>query len=557
MKPHGCSAQKRAHRARASAPPGEEPSLPSIDIAVRGSGRSACTRHGIVAAPCAAPSPSIGGEQPFANPPHRREGVLVVEVGVAPEPSFPPPGMAVRRLLGASRGPPGSQHTGLAASALVRMTAPLAQFHRVGDATHGFRNGRDGSPRDESRSTTCRPCATRICADRVAPGRGRAGGQRASTIPATTSTWSIPCASTLVSFLVGDETSATSRPSWSGAKAPSAALSVTASCPPTAASSVKYGGPFDAPPGEHARSGEGQSSSVRYLSPATRLPVGADVRSACNAIHSIEQRAAKWITSAIERTATIRTADQERLASMLGVGRSYASRVIPETFKADGIADAPRLEHDLDALEARACRCNSRHRSISTPSCAASIRMRMAGRSTATPSHDRRIGAHCRCTISLQATNSPPTTKTHVVRDPPRFVLRDNRNAGLATRLKLIPRLSRGVSPRRAPPDLKFLCPLSDYPADNERAHDSRTASIRSPGTAGTVLGAPLKVKFDICFRIGAVDRFGRIRTPQLTTDDEHAQLRSRLIRSPTTGTAPRRRLRSTRLLIPSPRTLA
>jgi len=45
-----------------------------------------------------------------------------------------------------------------------------------------------------------------------------------------------PCASTLVSFLVATRTDATSRPSWSGAKARSAALSVTASCRPTVAS---------------------------------------------------------------------------------------------------------------------------------------------------------------------------------------------------------------------------------------------------------------------------------------------------------------------------------
>ena len=50
---------------------------------------------------------------------------------------------------------------------------------------------------------------------------------------------------------------------------------------------------------------------------------------ACNATHAIEQRTAKWIVSAMERTGDlIVPLTQEQLASMLGVGRSYASRVI-------------------------------------------------------------------------------------------------------------------------------------------------------------------------------------------------------------------------------------
>jgi DNA-binding IscR family transcriptional regulator len=50
----------------------------------------------------------------------------------------------------------------------------------------------------------------------------------------------------------------------------------------------------------------------------------------------------------------------EQLATMLGVGRSYTSRVI-QTFKAEGILGTQRgalLVRDLDALEARSCRCN-------------------------------------------------------------------------------------------------------------------------------------------------------------------------------------------------------
>jgi Crp-like helix-turn-helix protein len=83
---------------------------------------------------------------------------------------------------------------------------------------------------------------------------------------------------------------------------------------------------------------------------------------ACNAVHSIEQRTAKWIISAIER---IEGSDavpltHEQLATLLGVGRSYASRVI-QAFRAEGILETRRgsiVVRNRDALESRACLCN-------------------------------------------------------------------------------------------------------------------------------------------------------------------------------------------------------
>lgn len=82
---------------------------------------------------------------------------------------------------------------------------------------------------------------------------------------------------------------------------------------------------------------------------------------ACNAAHSIEQRAAKWIIAAQEHIG----ADEiplthEQLASMLGVSRSYASRVI-QMLKARRILATRRgaiLILDAPALAASACACN-------------------------------------------------------------------------------------------------------------------------------------------------------------------------------------------------------
>jgi DNA-binding transcriptional regulator YhcF (GntR family) len=83
---------------------------------------------------------------------------------------------------------------------------------------------------------------------------------------------------------------------------------------------------------------------------------------ACNAIHSIEQRTAKWIVATMERADDEATVPltHEQLATLLGVGRSYTSRVI-QTFKAAGILETRRgsiLVRNRDALQRRACLCN-------------------------------------------------------------------------------------------------------------------------------------------------------------------------------------------------------
>jgi CRP-like cAMP-binding protein len=82
---------------------------------------------------------------------------------------------------------------------------------------------------------------------------------------------------------------------------------------------------------------------------------------ACNAVHPIEQRAAKWLVAATERIGRNDISmTQEQLASMLGIGRSYASRTV-QRFKMEGLVRTRRggieiIEPEL--LEQRACTCN-------------------------------------------------------------------------------------------------------------------------------------------------------------------------------------------------------
>lgn len=82
---------------------------------------------------------------------------------------------------------------------------------------------------------------------------------------------------------------------------------------------------------------------------------------ACNATHSAEARAAKWLLSAMARTGrTEVTLTQERLGAMLGVGRSYVARLL-STLKRDGILEIRRgriVVRDDARLKNVSCTCD-------------------------------------------------------------------------------------------------------------------------------------------------------------------------------------------------------
>ncbi|RWL17890.1 MAG: Crp/Fnr family transcriptional regulator [Mesorhizobium sp.] len=83
---------------------------------------------------------------------------------------------------------------------------------------------------------------------------------------------------------------------------------------------------------------------------------------ACGAAHSIEQRTARWLLAAVERTGVdSMTVTQEQLAAMLGVGRSYLSRVIRD-LRQRGVIETRRGQISickLDRLRSLACECNA------------------------------------------------------------------------------------------------------------------------------------------------------------------------------------------------------
>jgi len=128
--------------------------------------------------------------------------------------------------------------------------------------------------------------------------------------------------------------------------------------------SVKFGGPFAHMPVSKLEAAKLQSKTLRnvFARYADCMLAQMFQSTACNAIHSIEQRTAKWIISAMERTGDADTVPltHEQLATLLGVGRSYTSRIM-QSFKAERILETRRgaiLVRDFAGLTRRSCHCN-------------------------------------------------------------------------------------------------------------------------------------------------------------------------------------------------------
>lgn len=83
---------------------------------------------------------------------------------------------------------------------------------------------------------------------------------------------------------------------------------------------------------------------------------------ACNATHTIIQRAAKWLLAAAARTSDHEVQlTQEQLAEMLGVGRTFVTRVVGQLRREEVIATRRGvfIIKDEEGLRHRACGCTS------------------------------------------------------------------------------------------------------------------------------------------------------------------------------------------------------
>ena len=173
-----------------------------------------------------------------------------------------------------------------------------------------------------------------------------------------------PCGASLASYLVSNEDGRDVETILVGREGAVGGIVSLGYLPAYTRITVKFGGPFVHLPVSKLDAAKTASVSLRnvFARYADCLLAQMFQSTACNAIHSIEQRTAKWIISALERTEgpNIVPLTHEQLATLLGVGRSYASRVI-QTFKAEGIVETRRgsiVVRDLERLQMRACQCN-------------------------------------------------------------------------------------------------------------------------------------------------------------------------------------------------------
>lgn len=172
-----------------------------------------------------------------------------------------------------------------------------------------------------------------------------------------------PCGPSLASYLISNEDGRDVETILVGREGAVGGIVSQGHLPAYSRITVKFGGPFVRLRVSMLDAAKLKSVSLRNLFARYADCMLAQVFQsiACNAIHTIEQRTAKWIVSAMDRTGDhLVPLTHEQLATMLGVGRSYASRVV-QVFKAEHILETRRgalLVLDYDKLSARACLCN-------------------------------------------------------------------------------------------------------------------------------------------------------------------------------------------------------
>ena len=172
-----------------------------------------------------------------------------------------------------------------------------------------------------------------------------------------------PCGSSLVAYLVANEEGRDLETALVGREGAVGGIVSYGNLPAYCRIVVKFPGRFVQLRVSVLNDAKTKSPTLRYLFARYADCLLAQVfqSTACNAIHSIEQRAAKWILAAMERTGDHHVPlTHEQLATMLGVGRSYTTRVIL-AFKAENILETRRgglVVKNLEALKAKSCLCN-------------------------------------------------------------------------------------------------------------------------------------------------------------------------------------------------------
>ncbi|TVR09069.1 MAG: Crp/Fnr family transcriptional regulator [Salinarimonadaceae bacterium] len=172
-----------------------------------------------------------------------------------------------------------------------------------------------------------------------------------------------PCGPSLVSFVVLLDCGRTVETIMVGREGAVGGIVSQGRLPAYARAVVQFGGPFLRIETTALEAAKDRSPRLRHFFTRYADCLLAQVFQsvACKAGHTIEQRAAKWLIAAMERTGeNVVPLTQERLAGMLGVGRSYVSRVIRQ-LRRENVLDTRRgalVVRDREALKAKSCCCN-------------------------------------------------------------------------------------------------------------------------------------------------------------------------------------------------------
>ncbi len=172
-----------------------------------------------------------------------------------------------------------------------------------------------------------------------------------------------PCGPTLVSFLISTEDGGAVETMLVGREGAVGGIVSQGKLPAFSRIMVQFGGEFLTLPIPVLDEAKSASRSLDNLFARYADCTMAQIfqSTACNAAHGIEQRTAKWMLAAVDRTGNSEVPlTQERLSGMLGVGRSYISRVIGR-FKQEHILQVKRghlIILDAKKLAQKSCGCN-------------------------------------------------------------------------------------------------------------------------------------------------------------------------------------------------------
>jgi hypothetical protein len=168
-----------------------------------------------------------------------------------------------------------------------------------------------------------------------------------------------PCGPSVAAFVIAIEDGREFDAALIGREGAAGGIVSHGSLPAFSRITVRFAGPFARLPVARLEAAKARSRTLaglfaRYADCLLALILQL---TACNATHSIEQRAAKWMIAAAERTGLERVPlTHEQLGMLLGVGRSYASRVV-QKFKAARLVETRRkafLVKNAEGLRAKA-----------------------------------------------------------------------------------------------------------------------------------------------------------------------------------------------------------